>query len=810
MEKNDLLFCIRNMKMLILISVLMAWASGASLQAAPASLRVRVDQPGHPVAPTLWGLFFEDINLSADGGIYAEMVRNRSFEDSDQPEHWTLIERGGGKGEISISLEHPAAEDILRTRNRRSLRLRIQQAEAGSPVGVANEGYWGVPARREEACDLTFHVRRDDGFKGPLTVALEGQDGRVLAKKTISGITPQWKRMKVSLIPEATDTKARLVFTAASPGVLWLDKVSLFPRQTWKNHGLRPDLAEMLADLQPSFVRFPGGCWVEGDTMKEAYRWKETMGDIWERRTQWNIWGYWATHGLGFHEYLQMCEDLGAEPLFVINCGMSHRENVPMDQMGPFVQDALDAIEYANGPVHSLWGGLRARNGHPEPFHLKYLEIGNENGGPAYQERYALMYGVIKERYPEMILIANDWGGVPTNAPIEIIDEHYYNTPEFFMRQAGRYDRYDRKGPKIYVGEYAVTQNGGRGNLRAALGEAAFMTGMERNSDVVVMASYAPLFVHVNHRRWNPDLINFDNARAYGIPGYYVQQLFSEHRGDVTLPIALESPETEEAPSGGAIGVGTWLTQAEFKDIKVTHNGETLYQCDFAHGTGGWKLLGGGRWEAEQGILRQTSRQENIRAVVGNPEWSDYTYTLKARKIAGEEGFLILFRVKDPNGKSWWNLGGWGNKMHGIEMGGVVSQKPGSIETNRWYDIKIEVKGRSVRCYLDGQLVHDVTPPTLQSLYASATRDTKRGEVILKVVNVNAEALTTDLELSGASRVAPSARLLLLTSDKPTDENSLDEPTKVAPVSKDLSLDGPRFQHVFPGNSFTVLRIKAE
>lgn len=802
------------MKKLILISTLVAWSASAILTAAPASLRVSVDQPGHPVAPTLWGIFFEDINLSADGGIYAEMVRNRSFEDSDKPEHWTLIQRGDGKGEIAISLEHPAAEDILRTRNRRSLRLRVQQASTDSPVGVANEGYWGIPARQDEPCELSFHVRTDDAHYAPrlkvLTVALESQDGRILAQKTVTGITSNWKRMKVSLNPNATDLKARLVFTAASPGVLWLDKVSLFPRQTWKNHGLRPDLAEMLAGLRPAFVRFPGGCWVEGDTMKEAYRWKETMGDIWERRTQWNIWGYWATHGLGYHEYLQMCEDLGSEPLFVINCGMSHRENIPMDQMGPFVQDALDAIEYANGPVNSLWGGLRARNGHPAPFHLKYLEIGNENGGPAYSERYSLMYRAIKERYPEMILIANDWGGVPTSAPVEIIDEHYYNTPEFFMRQASRYDRYDRKGPKIYVGEYAVTQNGGQGNLRAALGEAAFMTGMERNSDVVMMASYAPLFVHVNHRRWNPDLINFDNSRVYGIPGYYVQKLFSEHRGDVTLPIEVQAPVAEEAPAKGAIGVGTWLTQAEFKDIKVTRDGETLYQSDFANGTEGWKLLGGGNWETDQGVLRQKSRRENIRAVAGDPEWSDYTYTLKARKISGDEGFLILFRVQDQNAKSWWNLGGWGNKQHGIEIGGVVSQKPGSIETNRWYDIKVEVKERSIRCYLDGELIHDVTPPTLQSLYASATRDAKSGEVILKVVNVHPEALTTDLDLNGARQVAESAQLILLASEKPTDENSLKEPFKVAPVTKELAVEGPKFQHAFPGNSLSILRIKAE
>jgi alpha-L-arabinofuranosidase len=235
---------------------------------------------------------------------------------------------------------------------------------------------------------------------------------------------------------------------------------------------------------------------VEGDDMAHMYRWKETIGDIACRKPLFNIWGYSATHGLGYHEYLQLSEDLGAEPLFCINTGMSHREVVPLDQMGPWVQDALDAIEYANGPTNSIWGGLRAQNGHPEPFHMKYLEIGNENGGPAYHERWELFYGAIKAKHPGIQLIANVWGGYPTTLMPDVIDEHYYNNPEFFIQQAHKYDTYKRDGPKVFVGEYAVTQGTGQGNLRGAIGEAAFMTGLERNSDVVIMASYAPLFVN--------------------------------------------------------------------------------------------------------------------------------------------------------------------------------------------------------------------------------------------------------------------------------------------------------------------------
>ena len=391
-----------------------------------------------------------------------------------------------------------------------------------------------------------------------------------MRKAKIDGITAAWKTYRLSLTSAETDPKARLAIYATQPGTVWLDMVSLFPKATWKDrpNGLRLDLAEMLVGLRPAFVRFPGGCWVEGEVLGDALRWKTTIGPISDRRTQWNLWKYHSTNGLGFHEYLELCEDLGAEPLFVINCGMSHKENVPMDKMAEWVQDAIDAtIEYANGPDDSKWGAMRIKAGHPKPFDLKYLEIGNENGGKAYEERYALIYDAIKAKYPKMNLIADLWEGkAPVTRPLEILDEHYYFSPEFFIANAHRYDSYDRKGPKIYVGEYAVTQGCGLGNLRAAIGEAAFMTGMERNSDVVILASYAPLFANVNHKTWNPNLINFDGSRVYGTPSYYAQKMFSENRGDVVLPAAVEIlPKTASKPIRGQIGLGTWATQGRIQ-----------------------------------------------------------------------------------------------------------------------------------------------------------------------------------------------------------------------------------------------------
>jgi alpha-L-arabinofuranosidase len=638
-------------------------------------------------------------------------------------------------------------------------------------------------------------------------VRLLSAAGDELAKGEVNGLSRPWRYHTVNLTPSASDPKARLQISASGTGSFFLDMVSLLPAKTWKGHGLRPDLAQSLDALHPSFMRFPGGNWVEGDDVAHMYHWKYTIGDVDARTPLWNTWGYYTTQGLGFHEYLQLCEDLHAAPLFCINCGMSLHDSVPMGRMGQWIQDALDAIEYANGPTNSVWGAIRARNGHPAPFGLKYMEIGNENGGADYRQRWPLLFHAIKEKYPEMQLVADVWGGHPNSPPPDLIDEHYYDTPEFFMRQASRYDTYDRHGPKIFVGEYAVTQHAGKGNLRAAIGEAAFMTGLERNSDIVAMASYAPLFVNLNHRAWNPDLINFDSARWYGLPSYYVQQMFSQYRGDVTLPTTVESPQADTAPNSGAVGVGSWGTRVEYKDLLVTSNGKTLYSSDFSRGTNGWKFLGEGDWSVADGALRQNSENQFVRAIIGDKSWTDYTYSLKARKLGGNEGFLVLFRVNNEDEKTWWNLGGWGNTTHGIEMNEILTQVPGSIETGRWYDIRVEVKGAAIKCYLDGKLIHDVRRTSLASLYASATRDSRSGDIILKVVNGSADNIDTGVHLKGTMKLARSGEAIVLSSESPADENTLDTPEKVSPKTQVLSLDGPDFQHVFPGNSLTVLRI---
>lgn len=792
----------------------------STTQSQPISIRVDTAAKGVTVSPHLYGVFFEEINHAGDGGLYAELVCNRSFEDGSTPEAWSAAESGGAKGILTLDSTQP-----LNAKNTRSLRLDVEAATGNSPFGVSNGGYWGIPVQKGERYSLSLYARSKEAGR-QLTVRLESSDGKTVYGETkLSALTSEWKEYTGTLTARSDDPKARLTILTDTPGSVWLDVVSLFPGKTFKGreNGMRPDLAQMVANMRPAFFRFPGGCFVEGDTMASAYRWKDTIGDISERPGRACLWGYRSTEGLGYHEYLQLCEDLGSEPLLVVNCGMSHRQVVPMDQMEPWVQDALDAIEYATGPATSQWGALRAKHGHPKPFRLRYVEIGNENGGPAYNERYALIYDAIKKKHPEMQLIANVWGGVPSSRPSDLIDEHYYHDPNWFFSNADKYDSYKRNGPKIFVGEYAVTNGAGQGNLDAALGEAVFMMGMERNSDMVTLAAYAPLFVHVNDRKWNPDAIAFDGTRVYGTPSYHVQQVFAQYRPEVSLPTTVQIPEAglktiAKIPDArGAVGLGTWLTQAEYKDITIADaSGNTLATGD--------KLpprIFRGMWENSEGTFRQTDNGDDRRLVIGDTNWTDYTLSLKARKNGGEEGFLILFRVRDDQNLYWWNLGGWGNTRHAVErmVGGSKSiagqEVQGRIETGRWYDIRIEVRGPKVSCYLDGKLLTTFEEKGVTRFQAVGGKS-KEGYT-LKAVNGSEAEQTAELELagvSGNSKDPISAEAITLTGDALSAENSLDNPKRVAPVTTKVALPvvsrasgKVTLRYTFPPRSLTILRL---
>lgn len=531
-------------------------------------ITVQVDKPGAAISPQMFGIFFEDINFAADGGLYPERLKNRSFEFPTLLMGWRKIARAGAQGTLEVLDQEP-----LNAATPRYLHLKVEQAGAG--FGVANEGFRGIGVEQNARYTFSLYARRRAGAPTALRIELVDANGKPIGQASLRGFAPQWKKHSVTLRAQATEAKASLNILVEGSGALDLDVVSLFPQATWKNrpNGLRADLVKLLADLKPGFIRFPGGCIVEGRNLDERYQWKTTVGEVAERKLLINRWNlefktrnparaaedYYQSFGLGFYEYFQLCEDVGAAPLPIINCGMACQFNtgqlVPLDQLDPYLQDALDLIEFANGPITSPWGRRRAQLGHPQPFNLKLLGVGNEQWGPQYVERYAAFAKVLKAKHPEITLITSAgpdpqderfkylWGKMrELNA--DIVDEHFYKSPQWFLENVNRYDNYPRTGPKVFAGEYAAhVPAQGRpdrpNNWEAALAEAALITGLERNADVVVMASYAPLLAHVDAWQWSPNLIWFDNLRSFGTPSYYVQKLFGANRGTKVLPVQL-------------------------------------------------------------------------------------------------------------------------------------------------------------------------------------------------------------------------------------------------------------------------------
>ena len=545
------------MKKIIRHSALLAslFVAGTSAHAT-ATITVQTDQSGAVLNHGMWGIFFEDINLGADGGLYAELVKNRSFEFPDALMGWQVL---GQTNNIEIRDDKPFSK------------VQPHYVRLQSGAGICNEGFRGIGVKAGESYDFSVQARATGS--SALQIELVDADGKSLASGSLKKFSGDWQLQKLTLRPKATEAKARLKISVAGSGSVDLDLVSLFPQKTWKNRpgGLRADMVQMLADLKPGFMRFPGGCIVEGHTLAQRYQWKTTIGPVAERKLIMNRWNdefkhrptpdYYQSFGLGFFEYFQLCEDIGASPLPILNCGMACQFNsgelVPLDQLGPYIQDALDLIEFANGPVTSAWGAKRAALGHPQPFNLKMLGVGNEQWDQQYIERYAKFHQALKQQHPEIKLVSAA-GPSPDDQHFkyawpelrrlhaDIVDEHCYANPLWFFNNTHRYDNYDRNGPKVFFGEYAaqsdkVVSTNNQNNLECALAEAACMTGLEHNGDVVRMASYAPLFAHIDGWQWKPDLIWTDNLRSYGTPNYYVQKLFANNPGNVTVPVKLDA-----------------------------------------------------------------------------------------------------------------------------------------------------------------------------------------------------------------------------------------------------------------------------
>ena len=538
------------------LTALFALSLALSMQAQQHVMTVDVSKPTAKIQPEMYGIFFEDINFGADGGLYAELVKNRSFEFPQPFVGWVPF------GNVTVQDANPCFD-------RNPHYVRVVNDGRLLRAGLDNEGYRGIGVKQGEEYRFSVYARTPDAKPMKLSIELVNSNAQNLLKKEIEVSGNNWQKLTAVLKSPFTDAHARLRIVLETRGTVDMDHISLFPVNTWKGreNGLRADLAQALYDLNPGVFRFPGGCIIEGNSLETRYQWKNSVGPVENRPLNENRWNYTFKHkafpdyfqtlGLGYFEYFLLSEDLGAEPLPVISCGLScqyeSNEVVPMDELDPYIQDALDLIEFANGPVTSKWGKVRADMGHTESFNLKMIGIGNEQWDKVYVERLEAFTKAIRAKYPDVKVVGSSGPSASGDKfdylwpemkriGVDLVDEHYYMNPDWFFGNASRYDNYDRKGPKVFAGEYASHDHSTKkdNNFLAALSEAAFMTGLERNADVVHLATYAPLFAHVDAWQWNPDLIWFDNLRMMRTPNYYVQQMYGMNAGTDVLSLKMD------------------------------------------------------------------------------------------------------------------------------------------------------------------------------------------------------------------------------------------------------------------------------
>jgi alpha-N-arabinofuranosidase len=610
---------LRNFFVLVLSGLLLLNME-SSAQAIP-SITLKLDQKGHAIPSKLYGLMTEEINYSYDGGLYAELIRNRTFQDNarprqgeniHQPDHWSLVQDGDAKGSILLDRRN-AVNNVLTT----CLQLDALNASSSSRIGIANDGYWGIPVCPNTTYTASFYAKSNKS--APLTVSIESVDGKMVYAKALSpAIGEGWTQYKLTLTTAANvqpTANTRFVISTNEPGQYWFNLVSLFP-PTYNNtpNGNRHDIMKLLADMKPSFLRFPGGNYLEGDYFNSRFDWKKTIGKLDQRPGHPSPWGYRSTDGMGLLEFLMWCEDLKMEPLLAVFAGYTLKGDYLDDPklLQPFVDEALEEIEYVMGDKSTKWGAIRARDGHPAPFPLSYIEIGNEDGfdnSGSYEKRFNQFAAAIRVKYPNLKIIStvggkNDWlsgrFSIPKGGP-DLIDEHFYRNSIEMQEMATIYDKYDRNGPKIFVGEWATREGFPTTNFNSAIGDAAFLTGLERNSDLVVMHCYAPLFVNVNPggMQWKSDLIGYDALTSYGSPAYYVQKMFSNNLGNQVvnietkdIPTQLKKPNTRDSIAGvqpkvipamffsvtkdtntGIIYIKVVNSTSKVQDVKITLDG---------------------------------------------------------------------------------------------------------------------------------------------------------------------------------------------------------------------------------------------
>ncbi|WP_026930548.1 alpha-L-arabinofuranosidase C-terminal domain-containing protein [Glycomyces tenuis] len=804
------------------IAVTSLTASQASADDLDAEIKVDLED-ATAISDRLYGLFYEDINHAADGGLYAELVQNRSFEfaPADNAAYDSLT-AWAVDGAASVSDNSSLHEN----------NVHYLTAEAGTTI--VNAGYnSGMAFEAGKSYDFSVWARTGGA---ELTVQLLDADGAAVSDPVaITAGGGEWTQVEAALT--ATDSTIDGRLAVGTDAAADLDMVSLFPQDTWKGreNGLRPDLAQMIADLDPSFLRFPGGCLVntgsfDPDSRQRFYNWKDTVGPVEQRKTNFNTWGYNQSYGLGYFEYFQFAEDIGAEPLPVVQAGVTGcgwNEVATPEQLDALVQDALDLIEFANGEVDTEWGAVRAEMGHPEPFGLESIGIGNEEpNSDGYAAHYPEFHAAIREAYPDIEIIANS--GPDDQGPIfdrgwelareygaDLVDEHYYNSPEWFFSNNERYDSYDRNGPHVFLGEYASQGN----TWWNALSEASYLTGIERNGDVVDMASYAPLLSNIDYVDWAPDMIWFDNHQAVASTSYEVQKLFGTNAGDEVFASELEADPLEQPDIAGGIGLATWNTAASYDDVKVTaaDGGSVLFEDDFSAGAEAWTPSGPGgtptgTWEVVDGAYQQSAIVTDARSVAGEADWSNYTMEVKATKTAGDEGFLVMFGVEGSEDYYWWNLGGWGNTTSALEKasGGGKSTLVNHdtvIETGRTYDLRLEVRGRTITGFVDGEQVFSVVDEQrIEPLYQVVTRDEETGAVTLKVVNATGEPVRTDVELEG-QKLHKTGEVTTLACD-PGCDNILGEEPVLSPETERVRHLGNDFTYEFEPYSVTFIELR--
>ena len=863
-------------------------------ESANYNLNIDANDEIHDISELLFGIFFEDINFAADGGLYAEKVVNRSFEfteiaQNDQLYGWNTV--GSAKAEVKVN----DTENCLNENNTNYL---VLTNETNSPCGVANVGFLdGMSVEAGDTYRFSVYAKGLNGYNGKVYARL-CVGNEVVGNVQISSITDKWQKYELVIASSKSADSGVTLQLLIDNGKAAFDMVSLFPTDTFmgRENGMRKDLGVMLKELEPKFLRFPGGCIIEGYDENTAYNWKDSIGvgsdgeplyfnggygDVATRKQGTNLWTNlsatddpypsFMTYGLGFYEYFQLAEDIGAVGVPVLNCGLfcQMRGMGPVDMNTPefkqYVQDMLDLVEFCRGDVNSKWGKVRASLGHTEPFELKYICVGNENEGTDYFERYEAFLDAFieaKEENPELYegleLIysagafdathganylksyeyAAQW--LKNNPDCDIndfagaTDQHYYNDPQWFLENTDYYDEKNYKrsasemtdtiyggGIGVFLGEYAARSN----RLEAALAEAAYMTGLERNGDIVKMAAYAPLFGNLTATHWSPDLIWYNNSLCTGSISYYVQKIFSKNQGTTLLNSTLTGAEIEHPDLSGKVGVGTWYTSAEFDNVKVVNNetGEVLGEDKFSlhNFLWNWEKATDGDFKIRNGKLRQASTDMKYSnngsvAYFGDTEWKNYTYTVEATKLDGEEGFLIPFAVQDKDNNYFWNIGGWGNNIsaiqrikNGVKDGQLAgTAKPFTAEVGKTYELKVEVSGRNIKCYIDGELYVDFETGSDSEAEAYQVVSTdETGDIIIKLVNVTDGAKTFAVDVKNAG-IKSSAKVYQVAGESLGDDNILGQ--KEDCVMEEFTLDkfSSQFNYTAPKYSVTVIRLE--